>query len=389
MHIIAAIGGDPDLARFYEVDWQVIPNLMMDMVLPVLVRVMSIYQAGQIYTIASFVLIATGTFALNRQLHGRWSVLPLVAFPLLYNYVFLVGTMNYVFGIGLSLWALTAWVALRERGLPVRLAVSTLFVLGLFFCHLYALGIYGVGLVAYELHRLGLRAIRRFRPQPAGSAGRTLASLILDFLAGGLPFLLVAPLLMMSPTWGLRGAISWEWAGKLDGLIYAVNVYSEAVAFGLVVTAEVVVGFALWYRVLRVPRLRLVLLAVGAAVYVAMPRVDLRYLHGGPAAADLAGVHGDRLRAARSAPARPALSAGAAGRDGRPDAASGRPGDRGADHLEPAVGRHRVVPRLRSIGSTAAPRCWSPMRIRTAATMCAISASCMPPASPSSSVPRW
>src|SRR5207302_5755881 len=99
MHIIAAIGGDSDLARFYQVDWQVIPNLMMDMVLPVLVRIMSIYAAGQAYTIASFVLIMTGTLALNRQLHGRWSALPLVAFPLLYNFVFLVGTMNYVFGI--------------------------------------------------------------------------------------------------------------------------------------------------------------------------------------------------------------------------------------------------------------------------------------------------
>jgi len=273
MHVIAAIGGDPDLARFYEVDWQVIPNLMMDMVLPVLVRVMSIYAAGQIYTLTSFVLITTGTFALNRQLHGRWSMLPLVAFPLLYNYVFLVGTMNYVFGIGLSLWALTAWIALRERSLPVRLAVSTLFVLGLFFCHLYALGIYGVGLVAYELHRVGLAAVRRFRPQPVGSADRPVASLLFDFVAGGLPFLLVLPLLMMSPTWGLRGVISWEWAGKLDGLIYAVDVYSNATAFALVATAEVVVGFALWYRALRFHGFGLVLLAVGAAVYMAMPRV--------------------------------------------------------------------------------------------------------------------
>jgi len=48
--------------------------------------------------------------------------------------------MNYVFGIGLSLWALVAWVWLRERNVLLRLAVSTLFVLGLFFCHLFAVG---------------------------------------------------------------------------------------------------------------------------------------------------------------------------------------------------------------------------------------------------------
>src|SRR5262249_14426382 len=147
-------------------------------------------------TIASFVLILSGTFALNRQLHGRWSVLPLAAFPLLYNYVFLVGTMNYVSGIGLSLWALTAWIALRERNLVLRLIVSTLFVVALFFCHLYALGTYGLGLLAFELHRLWLSPSL---PSLAcgGGKGRgdrratapTLPSRLFDFVATGVPFL--------------------------------------------------------------------------------------------------------------------------------------------------------------------------------------------------------
>ena len=60
MHVIATVDGDPDLARFYEVNWQIIPNLMMDLVVPVLEQVMSVYLAGQVYTIASFVLILSG-----------------------------------------------------------------------------------------------------------------------------------------------------------------------------------------------------------------------------------------------------------------------------------------------------------------------------------------
>jgi hypothetical protein len=272
MHVIAAIGGDPDLARFYEVDWQVIPNLMMDLVLPVLVRVMSIYAAGQAYTIASFVMILSGTFALNRQLHGRWSVLPLVAFPLLYNYVFLVGTMNYVFGIGLSLWALVAWIAVRERSLLVRLTVSTLFVMALFFCHLFALGTYGLGLLAFELNRLRISYSGRSGRQPAGATA-ALPSLIFDFVATGLPFLPVLPLLMMSPTWGLRSDVSWEFTGKIDGLIYAIDVYSNAVAFLLAAVVAVVAGFALYDRALRFHAFGYLLLAVGAIVYLAMPRV--------------------------------------------------------------------------------------------------------------------
>src|SRR5262245_4407877 len=48
MHVIATINRDPDLALFYEVQWQVIPNLMMDLIVPILQRAMNVYLAGQI-----------------------------------------------------------------------------------------------------------------------------------------------------------------------------------------------------------------------------------------------------------------------------------------------------------------------------------------------------
>jgi hypothetical protein len=270
MHVIAALGSDSDLTRFYQVNWQVIPNLMMDMILPVLVRFMNVYAAGQAYMIASFVLILSGAFALNRQLHGRWSVMPLLAFPLVYNYVFLVGTMNYVCGIGLSLWALVVWIALRERPMALRLPVSALFVLALFFCHLFVVGTYGLGLLAFELNRL-------WAGRPAGAAAqadaRGLSFRLLDFVATGLPFLPVLPLLMMSPTWGLRSDMHWELSGKADGLVYVINVYSNAVALLIAAAVALGVGYAIHRRALRFHVFGAVLLAAGAIVYLAMPRV--------------------------------------------------------------------------------------------------------------------
>src|SRR5437588_1464058 len=185
MHVIATIGSDPNLALFYQIEWQVIPNLMMDLIVPILQRVMNVYLAGQVYTIMTFVLILSGTLALNRQLYRHWSVLPLIAFPLLYNKVLLVGTMNYLFGIGLALWALATWVALRERALVLRLAVSTLFVLALFFCHLFAVGVYGLGLLAFELQRL--LALRWGKPQSLDGAAARRMPLWLDFIVCGLP----------------------------------------------------------------------------------------------------------------------------------------------------------------------------------------------------------
>jgi hypothetical protein len=276
MHIIASLGTDSDLTRFYKVDWQIIPNLMMDMIVPNLVRVMNVYAAGQTYLITTFVLIMSGAFALNRQLFGRWSVLPLVAFPLLYNYVLLVGTMNYVFGIGLSLWALVTWIALRERRMALRLAVSSLFVIALFFCHLSALGTYGVGLLAFELNRL--RSPASSGTGPAASErhalqGPSLAFRLTDFVATGLPFLPALLLIMMSPTWGLRGDVSWELGGKIDGLVYVINVYWNAVALLLAAAVALAAGYALYCRALRFHVFGVALLAVGGIVYLALPRI--------------------------------------------------------------------------------------------------------------------
>ena len=35
-------------SRYYEIDWQVIPNLIMDLIMPVLERMMNVYLAGQV-----------------------------------------------------------------------------------------------------------------------------------------------------------------------------------------------------------------------------------------------------------------------------------------------------------------------------------------------------
>jgi hypothetical protein len=272
MHVIAAINSDPDLARYYEIDWQVIPNLMMDLIVPQFERLMNVYLAGQVYTLLSFALIVSGTLALHRRLFGRWSPLPLLAFALLYNNVFLVGTMNYVAGIGLMLWAVAAWIALRERSWLLRLPVSALFVAALFFCHLFSLGVYGLALLAFELHRLWTSYAQLRAASPA-AAHRRLPALLADFAATGLPFLPVLPLLMMSPTWGLWEGLSWELAGKIDGLVYVVEVYSHSVALLLIGIVAFSVGWALRDRALSFHAFGLAVLAVGAVIYLALPRV--------------------------------------------------------------------------------------------------------------------
>lgn len=261
MHVIATIDRNPLIARFYQIDWQIIPNLTMDLLVPILGRFMNIYLAGEVFIILTFALIMSGTLALNRALMGRWSIVPFAALPLLYNYVFLVGLMNYIFGIGVALWALAIWISLRDRHPVWRLAASSGFVVVLFFCHLSALGIYGVGLLAYEALRL------------VQATEKPLKWRLAEFVGAGLPFLAAVPLVLASPTMQLVSATYWEQRGKIDGLIYVIEIYSDIVAFAL--TGLVVAGLA-WaarHRILHVHPFALSLLIVSAAVYLAMPRV--------------------------------------------------------------------------------------------------------------------
>jgi hypothetical protein len=261
MQVIATIGVDHNLARFYEIHWQLLPNLMMDLVVPPLAKIIGIYRAGQAFTVATFALIMSGTLALNRALFGRWTLTPLIATPLLYNYIFLVGLMNYMFGIGLALWATAAWVRLRGRGWPLRTAVSACFVVALFFCHLYALGVYGLAVLAIEIRLL------------ATTKNQTAGMRITNLVVAGLPFLPVLPALLESPTWQLSGENAWEPLGKLTGLMYVVEVYSDAIAFGLIAALAASAIWAARFRLLRFHQIGWVLLAAGCTIYLALPRV--------------------------------------------------------------------------------------------------------------------
>ena len=289
----------PDSTRSIGRSFQ---NLMMDLFIPTLERVMNVYLAGQIYTITSFVLILSGTLALNRQLYGHWSVLPMIAFPLLYNNVFLVGTMNYVFGIGLSLWALAAWIWLRERGVLLRLAVSTVFVLGLFFCHLFSVGLYGLGVLSFELLRVWEQYPRRPRKFFSDVVSNRPLSLLVDFVVSGLPFLPVVPLLLLSPTWGCAARFSGNsTASSTDSSTSSKSIPTSPPSCSQAWSLSPPAG-ASRHRALRVP-----FPGMGAArgrqhrLSGDAPR-DLRHIHGGSAIADLARFHGDCLRASQSAP---------------------------------------------------------------------------------------
>ncbi len=257
MHVLASIGSDPILARLYEIDWAIIPNLVMDLVVPLLNRWMNIYLSGQVFIFVIIVLLATGPMAVHRALFGVLSPWPLLAFPFMYNAVFLLGLMNYLFGLGVALWGMAAWIHLRNRRPLLRAGVSLAFVLITFTCHLFALGLYGMALLAMELW--GVVVKRRLS--------------VTDLLVFGAPFLPVLPLMLMSPTLGLSTENIWESSGKIGGIFYIIQTYSDSFDLTL---GGLVVAYIMWAArrgALTLHPAGLSLLLVGTAVFMAMPRM--------------------------------------------------------------------------------------------------------------------
>lgn len=261
MHIIASLDHDAVLGQLYEINWAIIPNLIMDVLVPPLARHVDVYLAGQIFVFLTMVLMATGPMAIHRALYGRYSPWPLISFAFVYNGVLLLGLMNYLMGLGFALWGIAAWIALRRRSPVLRGAVSTVTVVVLFICHLYAVGLYGLGLLAFEAARL------------AEGHPRSLRILLIDALAFGLPFLPVLPLIAASPTLALSTAIAWEPQGKLDGLYLTVQLYRDVVDL---LFLAVLISAAVWLARRNALRLHATgwnVLVLGAAAFMAMPRV--------------------------------------------------------------------------------------------------------------------
>lgn len=150
MHILADAGRSPWLTQYYEIHWNILPNLAMDLVVPPLTRFMPIETAGKVFVGLIFALLVGGTMALHAALHRRWSPWPLLAFFFLYNSVFLWGFLNYLFGLGLALFACALWVTLRDRSAALVIPLFSMTTTVLFFAHLFAFGVFAMVVLTYE-----------------------------------------------------------------------------------------------------------------------------------------------------------------------------------------------------------------------------------------------
>jgi hypothetical protein len=213
---------DPEHRRFlqayYEIHWELLPNLAMDLVVPTLARLVPVPVAGRIFIGLMFLLTASGAIALHFALYRRIAVAPFLIFLFLYNGGLAWGLLGYLFGLALFLWFFAGYACLAGNRTAVRLSYLTATSLVLFVVHLYALGVYGVAVLGFEVSQ----ALER-----RNDKRRSLVRLVTT----AAPFLLPATLLVLgSPTAAADFGVSWSSvATKLFALTYAWTPYDTAI----------------------------------------------------------------------------------------------------------------------------------------------------------------
>ncbi len=260
MFILAQHAHNQFLPHFYDIVWAPIPNLIMDIVVPPLVPLFGVYAAGRLFIAATLLLMLLGPMVVHRAIYHSWSAWPLVGGLFVYNGFLFTGLMNYMFGVGVAVFGLAAWIALAERSLAVKMLISLCCCAILYVCHAEALAIYGLGIASFEAWWLW-----RDKPLRAAAVATSAIALIVPFL----PFFYLA---LHSPTWSLVQQNLWLSQGKLDAIETFLSVYSDYADIPFLALIVAAIATAIRRRLVRIHTAGIIVAAVLSIAFVIMPR---------------------------------------------------------------------------------------------------------------------
>ena len=181
MHVLATGAASPALRAMFAIDWAFIPNMAMDVVVPLLVQVMALDVAGRVFIALAILLPPLGVVALHRAWFGTRVWWPWIAALTGVNGFVLFGFLNYVVGVGLALLG-AAWHARRGQragwgggvlgGVPGGVLGGALWGTLCLASHIAAFGLLVLLMLSTVAGQLGAGQIRR------GALERPLASMV-------------------------------------------------------------------------------------------------------------------------------------------------------------------------------------------------------------------
>jgi hypothetical protein len=161
----------PQLAQFYRVHWSAVPNLAGEAIVPALGFLCGSRAATAIFLSLTLVVWVLAGGAIQHALFRRISPAPLFGSMFVYNSNFMWGFFNYCFGAALALLAFAAWIVAERRLRRWHIAIFSLVVLAIYFCHVFAAAVLLLLIGCYQLGAIERPAIgivwRRLRPAVA------------------------------------------------------------------------------------------------------------------------------------------------------------------------------------------------------------------------------
>jgi hypothetical protein len=198
MFVINNLGHDANLQKFYVINFQMIPNLAIDIIVPFLMRFVSVDVAGRLMLSINTVAFVVGPILLNFALFRKLGFNSLIIFLTLFNMAFFLGLMNFVFGVGIAFMCLACWVLLREKDIRLRIPIFLILPMILFFSHLYGLAVYAIGIAGYELGRT------------FSKTGTERKAAFRELLLSGLQFVLPACLFFLGASSPFGGGVNYR-----------------------------------------------------------------------------------------------------------------------------------------------------------------------------------
>jgi len=203
-YILAHLAHSAWLSRIYQPHWAVIPDLASDLILLPLLSVLPTFIAGKLVLFMSLLAPLMGALLYNYALFGRLSFWPLASTIVAFNFAFLLGLANFLFGLGAAFVVAAIWIVWHDRHPGRNAAALVIGSLVVFFCHITAMFFLAVLLASYEIGQ-----IRRFTV--AGVLKRILP-LVVTAIPTGL-------LYVVSST--ASGGWEASWDSPMEKLVYA------------------------------------------------------------------------------------------------------------------------------------------------------------------------
>jgi hypothetical protein len=255
---------NPHLSHFFTYRWALVPNLGIDLLTYPFLYVIPTEVVGRIAIIISFMIIYGGTILLDRKLNqDNWG-LSLFSGIFLYCGALRFGFINYFIGVGFAIVALWIWIWYREKADSIRIVMFPLAGGLVLLLHLFAFGVYAVGVAGYECSLLW----EKFRIE------QRLRMSLFRIPAVAVFSLTTPPLLLwLNKNSNGPAQILWgyDFAKKIQGIISPLFYCQPVVEIPLLLLVFGVFAWALATKTIIVNSRMIIPLAVFAVTFIVMP----------------------------------------------------------------------------------------------------------------------